>query len=113
MSATLANPAWNNPAVLKGAVLNEVSTLKQHRDGDIVIAGSFQPGQQPGQSGEHGAVSPVRPWTGDLPPQHCDLMPQHQDLRVLGGVTARQEHQPAEHPDHEQVDKTDQHERRA
>jgi dihydrofolate reductase len=42
VSATLANPAWNNPAVLKGDVLNEVSTLKQHIEGDIVIAGSFQ-----------------------------------------------------------------------
>ena len=42
MSATLAHPAWNNPAVLKGDVLNEISTLKQHIDGDIVIAGSFQ-----------------------------------------------------------------------
>jgi dihydrofolate reductase len=28
--------------VLKGDVLNEVSTLKQHIEGDIVIAGSFQ-----------------------------------------------------------------------
>ena len=43
MSATLANPAWNNSTVLKGDVLNEVSTLKQHIEGDIVIAGSFQP----------------------------------------------------------------------
>jgi dihydrofolate reductase len=42
LSATLANPAWNNSTVLKGDVLNEVWTLKQHRDGDIVIAGSFQ-----------------------------------------------------------------------
>ena len=42
VSATLANPAWNNSTVLKGDVLNEVSTLKQHIDGDIVIAGSFQ-----------------------------------------------------------------------
>ncbi len=42
MSATLANPAWNNSTVLRGDVLNEVSTLKQHMDGDIVIAGSFQ-----------------------------------------------------------------------
>ena len=42
MSATLANPAWNNSTVLKGDVLNEVSTLKQHIDGDIVIAGSCQ-----------------------------------------------------------------------
>ena len=42
VSATLANPAWSNSTVLKGDVLNEVSTLKQHIDGDIVIAGSFQ-----------------------------------------------------------------------
>jgi dihydrofolate reductase len=42
VSATLEHPAWNNSTVLKGDVLNEVSTLKQHIDGDIVIAGSFQ-----------------------------------------------------------------------
>jgi hypothetical protein len=42
VSATLDHPAWNNSTVLKGDVLNEVSTLKQHTDGDIVIAGSFQ-----------------------------------------------------------------------
>jgi dihydrofolate reductase len=42
VSATLEHPAWNNSAVLKGDVLNEVSALKQHIDGDIVIAGSFQ-----------------------------------------------------------------------
>jgi hypothetical protein len=70
-------------------------------------------GQQPGQGGEHGAVSPVRPRARDLPPQDRDLMPQDQDLRVLRGVTARQQRQPAEHPDHEQVDKANEHERRA
>ena len=42
VSATLEHPAWNNSTVLKGDVLNEVSTLKQQIDGDIVIAGSFQ-----------------------------------------------------------------------
>ena len=42
VSATLEHPAWNNSTVLKGDVLNEVSTLKQHIDGDIIIAGSFQ-----------------------------------------------------------------------
>jgi len=42
VSSSLAHPAWNNSTVLKGDVLNEVSTLKQHIDGDIVIAGSFQ-----------------------------------------------------------------------
>ncbi len=33
--------------------------------------------------------------------------------RIPFGVIPRQGYQPAEHPDHEQVDKTDQHERRA
>jgi len=42
VSATLADPAWNNSTVLKGDVLNEVSTLKQQLAGDIVVAASFQ-----------------------------------------------------------------------
>jgi len=71
------------------------------------------PGQQPRQGREHGTVSPVRPRARGLPTQHRDLEPQHQDLRVLGGVTARQERQPAEHADHEQVDEADKHERRS
>ena len=45
--------------------------------------------------------------------QYSHLMAQHEDLPILGGVTARQEHQPAEYPDHEQVDEADEHERRA
>ena len=69
--------------------------------------------QQPGQGGEHGTVSPVQPRAGDLTTKHHDLMPEDQDLRVLGSVTARQEHHPAEHPDHEEVNETDKHERRA
>jgi hypothetical protein len=69
--------------------------------------------QQPRQGADHGTISPVRPWAGDLPPHDRNLVPEHQDLRVLGGVTSRQEHQPAEHPDHEQVDETNEHERRA
>jgi len=71
------------------------------------------PGQQPGQRGEHGTVSPPRPRSGDLTPQHRDVVPQHQDLRVLGDVTSDQERQPTEHPDHEQVDEANEHERRA
>jgi hypothetical protein len=71
------------------------------------------PGQQHGQGGEHGAVSPVRPRPGQLPAQHRDLVLQHEDLRVFGGVTARQEDQPAEQPNHEEIDKADEHERRA
>jgi hypothetical protein len=37
--------------------------------------------------------------------------PQHEDLRILGGVTARLDYQLAEHPDHEQADEPNEHER--
>jgi hypothetical protein len=70
-------------------------------------------GQQPGQRGEHDAVSPVRSRARDLTPQHRNLMPEDQDLRVLDGVTARQQRQPAEYPDHEQVGEANEHKRRA
>jgi hypothetical protein len=54
------------------------------------------PGQDPGQGGQHGTVSPVRPWPGALPPQDRDLMPQYEDLRVLRGIAAGQQRQPAD-----------------
>jgi hypothetical protein len=75
--------------------------------------GPQPPGQHPGQGGEHGTVSPARLRARDLPPQDRDLVPRHENLRVLGYVTARQQRQPAEHPDHEQVDEANEHERRA
>jgi len=50
---------------------------------------------------------------GDLAAQDCDLVPENQDLRVLTGTAPRKERQPAEHPDHKQIDKADEHERRA
>jgi len=62
---------------------------------------------------KHGTVSPVRPRARDLPTQDRDLMPQHEDLRILRGVTQRQEHQPAEHPGYDQLDETDNHEDRS
>jgi dihydrofolate reductase len=42
VSSTLGEPTWNNSTVLKGDVLNQVSTLRQQTDGDIVVPGSFQ-----------------------------------------------------------------------
>ncbi len=69
-------------------------------------------GQQPGHGGDHGAVGPVRPGTGNLAAQGGDLMPEHQDLGVLGGVASGEEGEPAEQLDHEQADKADEHDRR-
>ena len=34
-----------------------------------------------------------------------------QDIKALDGITPPQQYQPAEHPDHEQADETDKHER--
>ena len=42
VSATLQDPQWNNSAVLKGHVVNEVSTLKQIVNGEIVVYASGQ-----------------------------------------------------------------------
>jgi dihydrofolate reductase len=42
VSSTLDHPGWNNSTVLTGDVLNEVSTLKQQLDGDIVVPASSQ-----------------------------------------------------------------------
>jgi hypothetical protein len=37
-------------------------------------------------------------------------MPQHHDLRVLERLPAAHQHQPAEHPDHDQIEQTNSHE---
>jgi dihydrofolate reductase len=42
VSSTLQEPEWNNSTVLKGEVVEEVSKLRQERDGDIVVHGSAQ-----------------------------------------------------------------------
>ena len=42
VSSSLEDPDWKNSTVLKGAVVNEASKLKQEVDGDIVIVASFQ-----------------------------------------------------------------------
>jgi dihydrofolate reductase len=42
VSSTLEDPDWNNSAVLKGDVVNDVSKLKQELNGEIVVYGSLQ-----------------------------------------------------------------------
>jgi dihydrofolate reductase len=45
VSSTLKDPDWNNSTVLKGDVVEEVSKLKQHLDGEIVVPASYQLGR--------------------------------------------------------------------
>jgi dihydrofolate reductase len=42
ISSTLEDPDWNNSTVLTGDLVNEVSRLKQERNGEIVVPGSIQ-----------------------------------------------------------------------
>ena len=42
VSSTLKDPDWNNSTVLAGDVMQEVSKLKEERDGEIVVAGSIR-----------------------------------------------------------------------
>jgi dihydrofolate reductase len=42
VSSTLSDPGWNNTTVLSGELREEVETLKQRYDGDIVVHGSAQ-----------------------------------------------------------------------
>jgi len=42
VSSTLENPEWKNSTVIKGDVVNEISRLKQARNGEIVVWASFQ-----------------------------------------------------------------------
>ena len=42
VSSTLKDPTWTNSTVLSGDVADEVATLKQQVDGDIVVHGSVQ-----------------------------------------------------------------------
>ena len=42
VSSTLESPEWNNTTVLRGDVVEEVTTLKETYEGDIVVHGSPQ-----------------------------------------------------------------------
>jgi dihydrofolate reductase len=57
VSASLRDPEWNNSTVLKGDVVQEVSTLRHEVDGDLVVHGSAQLVQT---LLEHGLVDELR-----------------------------------------------------
>ena len=71
--------------------------------------GSQRCRQHPGQSSQDRPVGPVRLRAGDLSPQHRHLMTEHYKLRVLGRLATRQQHQPAEDPDRDQIQETKRH----
>jgi dihydrofolate reductase len=42
VSSSLEEPEWNNSTVLRGDVVEEVSKLREHQDGEIAVHGSPQ-----------------------------------------------------------------------
>src|SRR5262249_10654502 len=42
VSSTLDDPEWSNTTVLKGDVVEEVSSLKRELDGEILVPGSIR-----------------------------------------------------------------------
>ena len=42
VSSTLEHPRWGNATVLSGAVVDEISKLKQQLDGEILVYASYQ-----------------------------------------------------------------------
>jgi dihydrofolate reductase len=45
VSSTIEHPRWTNATVLRGEVVDEVSTLKQELDGEILVYASYQLGR--------------------------------------------------------------------
>ena len=60
-----------------------------------------------------GWPGPVRLGPGDLTAEHRDLVAEHHDLRVFGRLAAAEQHQPAEDPDHDQVEQAKGHKPRS
>jgi Cysteine-rich secretory protein family len=115
-----ASPRAARPARIGPLTSDQAAVPGQQGSRRDQSAAPQRGGQQPSQGCQDRAIGPVRPGTGylaaqhhHLMAQHHHLMAQHQDLRVLGRLAAAQQDQPAEHPDRDQVQQTDRHERRA
>ena len=67
------------------------------------------PTQPAGQGGQDRTVRPAQARHGHLTAQHRDLVAQDEDLGVLGRSTAREQSEPAEQPDRDQIQKSEQH----
>jgi len=51
------------------------------------------PGQHAADRGQQGAVCGLKPGTWDLPVQHRELVAEDEELQVLGGVAAGEQHE--------------------
>ena len=102
----LAGPRAAWPVRVRPLACDQAAVPGQQRARRDEPVGAQRGWQQPGQRRQDRPVGPVRLGPGDLTPEHRDLMTEHHDLRVLGRLAAAQQHQPAEDPDHDQVEQT-------
>jgi hypothetical protein len=69
--------------------------------------------KHPGQRRQDRPVSPVLLGPNDLTPENGYFVTEHHNLRILGRLAAAQQHQPAEDPDHDQVEQAKGHKPRS
>jgi hypothetical protein len=72
-------------------------------------AGPAGPGQRAADRGEQGPVGGFQPGSRGLAVEHGELVAQYQDLQVLGGVAAGQQHEQADQAAQREVGEFQQH----
>src|SRR5260370_31775719 len=98
--------AWLRPSRTSQPRTRTMMKYSRRKDMDRDHA-STPYGHQPEQLNSHVAGSEAV--QGNLTAQDEDLVPKYLDLRVLRSIAPGEEDQPAEQPDHEQIDKSDEH----
>ncbi|MEU7901127.1 hypothetical protein AB0B45_50925 [Nonomuraea sp. NPDC049152] len=95
---------------LSELALEQTTMPSQQRRGSDQPMSAQHRRQPPSQGRKNGPIGPVRLRTCHLTPQHRrHLVTQHHDLNVLRRLAAAQQHQPAEHPDRDQVEQANRH----
>jgi hypothetical protein len=72
---------------------DQASVPAQQRVGRDEEAGPATSGQHAADRGEQRPVGGFQPGAGHLAAEHRELVAQHEDLQVLGGVAADQQHE--------------------
>jgi hypothetical protein len=69
--------------------------------------------QHSGQCSQHRPIRPREQRSSNPPPQQRHLMTQHQQLSGQHGITTGEHRQPSERPNHDQIQKSNTHDRRS
>jgi len=109
----LAGPRTTRPVRVRPFACDQPTVPGQQRPRRDQPVGAQHRWQQVGQRSHDGTAGPARRGPGDLTAEHRDLMTEHHDFRVLGCLAAAKQRQPAEDPDHDQVDQAKGHKPRS